>query len=225
VAPLSAKLAVRPRISRSDQLDGLIDAPAEASAHVGDTVRTRPVFRASRVASSDSGHKWAYVPNFVPTDRVALGVGETPAHLVNAAGEALVADDVCGLIEALPPRFRENAKWQMELSTRNFIHRLHILDRMGTSVYFLPPGVLSNTASNLPNGRVGRFAAWRTGAEPLSISAFRMLDVSHDRLIHVERTRVLMTLGVMRRRLSDPPMANSPASGLRDGWGCCAPDL
>lgn len=43
---------------------------------------------------------------------------------VNAAGEALVADDVYGLLEALPPRFRQNARWQLELSTLNFIHRL-----------------------------------------------------------------------------------------------------
>jgi hypothetical protein len=49
---------------------------------------------------------------------------------------------------------------------------------VGTSVYFLPPGVLTNTANNLPDGRVGWFAAWRTGAEPLSIAAFRMLDVA-----------------------------------------------
>jgi hypothetical protein len=26
---------------------------------------------------------------------------------------------------------------------------------VGTSVYFLPPGVLTNTANNLPDGRVG----------------------------------------------------------------------
>jgi HK97 family phage major capsid protein len=158
---------------------------------------------------------------------VALNGG---ASEVDAAGEALVADDVYGLLEALPPRFRENAKWQMELSTRNFIHRLFspsgsepalieksdmlgvpfslnssidpysdvddtatatnrvlfvgdwtnyvILDRVGTSVYFLPPGVLSDTANNLPSGKVGWFAVWRTGAEPLTIAAFRMLDVA-----------------------------------------------
>jgi predicted phage gp36 major capsid-like protein len=52
-----------------------------------------------------------------------------------------------------------------------------ILDRVGTSVYFLPPGVLQNTANNLRDGRVGWFAVWRTGAEPLTIAAFRMLDV------------------------------------------------
>ena len=40
-----------------------------------------------------------------------------------------------------------------------------------------PPGVLTNTNANLPDGRVGWFAVWRTGAEPLTISAFRMLDV------------------------------------------------
>lgn len=43
---------------------------------------------------------------------------------INAAGEALVANDVYGLIEALPVRFRNRAQWQLELSTRNFIHRL-----------------------------------------------------------------------------------------------------
>lgn len=46
------------------------------------------------------------------------------ASEVNAAGEALVPNDVYGLIEALPVRWRNVAKWQTELSTRNFIHRL-----------------------------------------------------------------------------------------------------
>lgn len=40
---------------------------------------------------------------------------------VNAAVEALVDDDVYSLIEALPPRCRERAASQMELSTRNCI--------------------------------------------------------------------------------------------------------
>ena len=53
--------------------------------------------------------------------RVALAGGSSE---INAAGEALVANDVYGLIEALPVRYRNNAQWQIELSTRNFIHRL-----------------------------------------------------------------------------------------------------
>lgn len=149
---------------------------------------------------------------------------------VDAAGEAIVADDVYGLLEALPPRFRMNARWQLELSTRNFIHRLWnpsgseprivedgriadlpyllnssidpysdvdasatathrllivgdwskytILDRVGTSVYFLQPGVLQNTSNNLPDGRVGWYAMWRVGAESLVDGAFRMLKLS-----------------------------------------------
>ena len=47
------------------------------------------------------------------------------ASEIDAAGKAIAADDVYGLIEALPPSFRESARWQLELSTRNFIHRLH----------------------------------------------------------------------------------------------------
>lgn len=152
------------------------------------------------------------------------------ASEVNSAGEALVANDVYGLIEALPPRFRADARWQMELSTRNFIHRLHnpsgnepaliednrligspyvlnssidpyssvdaaatasnmvlfvgdwskyvILDRVGTSVWFVQPGVLQNSNAGRPDGRVGWYATWRTGADVLSIAAFRMLDVA-----------------------------------------------
>lgn len=135
-----------------------------------------------------------------------------------------------GLLEALPARWRPNARWQLELSTRNFIHRLYnssgseppridgndligapyvlnssidpyndvdaaatasnyvaivgdwsryvILDRVGLSVYFVPPGVLQNTTTNLPDGRVGWYATWRTGADALTIAAFRMLDVA-----------------------------------------------
>jgi predicted phage gp36 major capsid-like protein len=118
---------------------------------------------------------------------------------LNAAGELIDPDDVYGLLEALPPMFRQNATWQLELSTANFIRRLYnlsgtepaliegnnliglpfvlnssadpysavnpaasasnmvlfvgdwaqyvILDRIGTSVFFIPPGVLQNTAN------------------------------------------------------------------------------
>jgi len=159
--------------------------------------------------------------------RVALAGG---ASEINAAGEALVADDVYGLLEALPPRFRNQAAWQMELSTANFIHRLYnpsgsepaliegqnmlklpyrlnssidpysdvddtatannyvltvgdwskfvILDRVGMSVNFISPGHILNTANNLPDGRVGWYAYWRTGSDILTASAFRMLDVA-----------------------------------------------
>ena len=152
------------------------------------------------------------------------------ASEVNSAGEALAADDVYGLLEALPPRFRQRAVWQMELSTRNFLHRLYnpsgtepaliegsnlvglpfalnsnidpysavdaaatasnmvlflgdwsnmiILDRVGTSVHFVPPGVLQNANAGRPDGRVGWYATWRTGAKILTASAFRMLDVA-----------------------------------------------
>lgn len=52
-----------------------------------------------------------------------------------------------------------------------------ILDRIGLSVHFVPPGVLQNTTTNLPDGRVGWYALWRTGADVLDIAPFRMLDV------------------------------------------------
>lgn len=47
------------------------------------------------------------------------------ASEVAAAGEDIVADDVYGLLEALPPRFRQNAAWQLELSTLNHLGRLY----------------------------------------------------------------------------------------------------
>lgn len=46
----------------------------------------------------------------------------------------------------------------------------------GMSVYFIPPGVLSNTSNNRPDGRVGWLAYWRTGADASNISAFRLLQ-------------------------------------------------
>ncbi len=52
-----------------------------------------------------------------------------------------------------------------------------ILDRVGTSVFFVPPGVLQNSNAGRPDGRVGWYATWRTGAKVLATSAFRMLDV------------------------------------------------
>jgi HK97 family phage major capsid protein len=139
------------------------------------------------------------------------------------------ANDVYGLIQALPPRFRPNCTWMLELSNVNFIHRLFnpsgtepplidgdrmlrrpfvenssvdpysavnaavtatnrvlfvgdfsnyvICDRVGLAVHFVPPGVLQNTANNLPDGRVGWCAYWRVGSDVLTTAAFRMLDV------------------------------------------------
>jgi len=149
---------------------------------------------------------------------------------VNSTSEALTADDVYALLEDLPPRFRQNALWQLELSTLNTLHRLWnpsgteppllegntllkrpyvensaidpasainaaatasnrvlfvgdwrnyvILDRVGLSVAFVGPGILQNTANNRPDGRVGWYAYWRTGADVLTVEAFRMLDVA-----------------------------------------------
>ncbi|MGW6258782.1 phage major capsid protein [Streptomyces sp. NPDC055085] len=44
---------------------------------------------------------------------------------MNAAGEDLTPGDVYALLHALPPRFRPNAKWQLELSTISKLHRLY----------------------------------------------------------------------------------------------------
>ena len=53
-----------------------------------------------------------------------------------------------------------------------------ILDRIGTSVSFVPPGVLQNTNAGLPDGRVGWYSHWRTTAKPLTIAAFRQLKIT-----------------------------------------------
>ena len=51
-----------------------------------------------------------------------------------------------------------------------------IVDKPGSfSVQFLPPGTITNTANNLPDGRVGWFAWWRTGADSVNDAAFRVL--------------------------------------------------
>lgn len=56
---------------------------------------------------------------------------------------------------------------------RNYI----ILDRIGLSVHFIPPGVLVG-ASGRPDGRVGWYAYWRNGADVLDIAAFRVLNLA-----------------------------------------------
>lgn len=53
-----------------------------------------------------------------------------------------------------------------------------ILDRIGLSVAFIGPGVLQNTANNLPDGRVAWYAWWRVGAEILTVNAFKVLNVN-----------------------------------------------
>lgn len=55
---------------------------------------------------------------------------------------------------------------------RNYV----ILDRVGLSVHYVPPGVLQGSNSR-PDGRVGWYAYWRVGAEPLTTSAFRALSI------------------------------------------------
>jgi HK97 family phage major capsid protein len=152
------------------------------------------------------------------------------ASEVDALGETIDPDDVYGLIEALPARYRPNARWLLELSTRNFVHRLSsptgdepplvegsnlvgtpyvlnssvdafsdvdaaangthrplivgamdhfvICDRIGTSVHFLPPGVLQNTNANRPDGSVGWYVYWRTTSKVLGIDPFRMLKIT-----------------------------------------------
>lgn len=57
---------------------------------------------------------------------------------------------------------------------RNYV----ILDRVGTSVYFVPPGRLVNSANNLPDGRVGWYAFWRTGADVLTSKGIVGLNVA-----------------------------------------------
>lgn len=52
-----------------------------------------------------------------------------------------------------------------------------IADKPGSlSVAYIPPGVLQNATSNLPDGRVGWYAYWRTGADSVNDVAFRMLQ-------------------------------------------------
>ena len=53
-----------------------------------------------------------------------------------------------------------------------------ILDRVGLAVHFISPGILANTAGNLPDGRVGWYAYWRVGADMLTIDAFRLLNLA-----------------------------------------------
>ena len=52
-----------------------------------------------------------------------------------------------------------------------------ILDRVGMSVTFIPPGHLKG-ASGRPDGRVGWYAYWRVGGESLVDEAFRVLDIA-----------------------------------------------
>ncbi len=151
------------------------------------------------------------------------------ASEVNAIGEGVDPDDVYGLLEALPPRFRPNARWQLELSTLNYLHRLWnptgeepplvedqnlvrrsydensnldpwsavntaangthrllvvgdwtnyvVLDRIGTTVSYLPPGVLQGS-NRRPDGRVGWYVYWRVGADVLTTNAFRLLKIT-----------------------------------------------
>ncbi len=52
-----------------------------------------------------------------------------------------------------------------------------ILDRVGMSVTYIPPGHLKG-ASGRPDGRVGWYAYWRVGGESLVDAAFRVLNIA-----------------------------------------------
>lgn len=48
-----------------------------------------------------------------------------------------------------------------------------IADKPGsTSTHYIPPGILQNTANNLPDGRVGWYTYWRSGADSVNDAAF-----------------------------------------------------
>ncbi|WP_344294156.1 phage major capsid protein [Streptomyces synnematoformans] len=148
---------------------------------------------------------------------------------IAAAGEALTPDDIYGLIESLPPRWRAAAAWQLEYSTVDAVHRMWnptgtepplleggqllrrpyhensefdaysavddtaagtnrlmvvgdwsqfaIVDRAGTSVHYIPPGVIRG-ANGRPDGRVGWYCTWRSGSGVLVPNAFRMLTLT-----------------------------------------------
>jgi HK97 family phage major capsid protein len=91
------------------------------------------------------------------------------ASEVNSAGEALDADDVYGLLEALPARWRPNAAWQLELSTRNFIHRLH--NPSGTE----PPLIENGRLIDLPyhlNSNVDPYSSVNAAASASNMVLF-----------------------------------------------------
>lgn len=51
-----------------------------------------------------------------------------------------------------------------------------IVDRVGMSVEYIPH--LFNTSTNLPDGRRGWYAYWRTGAESVVDNAFRVMNIA-----------------------------------------------
>jgi HK97 family phage major capsid protein len=161
------------------------------------------------------------------------GLDGTSSEVAPTTAETFAAADVYKVLEALPARFRGNARWMAELSTLNDIDQMEttngaklfpeigsaspmllrrpvvensnvdpasginaaatadhfilyvgdfqqgyaIVDRIGLSVAFLSPGILQNTTTNLPDGRVGWYAYWRTGGKVLTAAAVRVLSI------------------------------------------------
>lgn len=76
--------------------------------------------------------------------------------------------------------------WSAVNTAANGTHRLLVvgdwtnyvvLDRIGTTVSYLPPGVLQGS-NRRPDGRVGWYVYWRVGADVLTTNAFRLLKIT-----------------------------------------------
>jgi HK97 family phage major capsid protein len=116
---------------------------------------------------------WVYNPTYGDAIR-QLGTALSANYTVNATEsntEKLVGRPVYESDDA--PTTQTTTVKDPELILGDFSNYL-IADKPGSfSVQYVP--VMFNTATNLPDGRVGWFAWWRTGADSINDAAFRVL--------------------------------------------------
>ena len=118
---------------------------------------------------------WVYSPTWGDAIRV-LGTALNASYTMDATGmntDRLLGYNVYETDDA--PSVATTTVKDAEIIFGDFSNFV-IVDKPGSfSVSFIPPGTLTSTTTNLPNGSVGWFAWWRTGSDSVNDAAFRVL--------------------------------------------------
>lgn len=144
------------------------------TANLVDLTQLQTVYRTVPVRHR-AASKWLMSPTFLGNIQ-ALGTALSASYTTdlnssytgNLLGKPVVESD------DMPSTQTTTAKDKV-LVFGNFANYL-IVDKPGSmSVNYIPPGFLQNTANNLPDGRVGWYAYWRSGADSINDAAFVQL--------------------------------------------------
>ncbi|WP_433409798.1 type I-E CRISPR-associated endonuclease Cas1e [Saccharomonospora azurea] len=121
---------------------------------------------------------------------VIVGLGASPGRICIGSGiRPVTSHRWWKALTSYAGRMTKNSNfdpWSAVDAAANGTHRLLVVgdwsnylvvNRVGTTVSYLPPGVLQGS-NRRPDGRVGWYVYWRVGANVLTPKAFRLLKVT-----------------------------------------------